>query len=127
VLPLNDLPFAKASIKQKSACLLFFQKTKHKICYFPDFVYLSLKFPGFMKKLLIVIPLLLLTSCTSVREQQGTDPVILLKHPQPLKIFTAGRWNENYTILTLVDAQNIYFTVMVKRNDSLKVGAIYTP
>jgi len=80
-----------------------------------------------MKKLLMVIPWLVLTCCTTVREQQTPDTAIIQKHTQPFKIFGTGRWNEDYTILTLVDAKNIYFTVTVKRNDSLKVGAIYNP
>jgi hypothetical protein len=80
-----------------------------------------------MKKILIVTPLLVLACCSTVREQQAPDIAILQKYTQPFKIFGVGRWNENYTILTLVDAQNSYFTVTVKRNDSLKVGAIYNP
>jgi outer membrane biogenesis lipoprotein LolB len=81
-----------------------------------------------MKKTLIAISCLLFACCTSVRtEQQATDAAVIQKHPQPLKIFSIGRWNEDYTILTLIDANNTYFTVTVKKNDNLKADSIYNP
>jgi hypothetical protein len=77
-----------------------------------------------MKKLLI--PIVCLVGCVSVRMPLATDAALIRSHPQPVTIFKIGRWNDDYSVLTLIDANNRYFTVTVKRNDSLKVGSVYS-
>lgn len=61
----------------------------------------------------------------------STKPVIdnsaqFSGHPKPYKVFSIGYWQPGYTIITLTDAQNIYFTIKAPKNDTLKVGDIYT-
>lgn len=79
-----------------------------------------------MKKLLRVIIAASLCSfgCSA------TKPVIdnsaqFNTHPKPYKVFSIGYWQPGYSVLTLTDAQNAYFTIKILKNDSLKIGGVY--
>ncbi len=52
---------------------------------------------------------------------------VLVEHAAPIKIFGIGRYGANSIILTLIDAQNRYFTIEAKADTSLKIGSVYHP
>jgi hypothetical protein len=49
----------------------------------------------------------------------------LAKHTAPFRIFGIGGYSSHVSVLTLADAQNRYFTVIVARDTGLKTGMIY--
>ncbi len=62
----------------------------------------------------------------STQKSIATDPSVIQAHSQPVKIFGIGYWRPGYMILTLLDAKKEYFTIIIKRNDSLKKNDIYS-
>jgi hypothetical protein len=76
-----------------------------------------------MKKALPFL-LLLATACST---QKGAvdNQRVLRAHRAPLKISNIGYWGQNYSVLTILDANNKYFTIRTLRNDSVKVGDVY--
>jgi hypothetical protein len=77
-----------------------------------------------MKKLPLFFCLLLF-ACSS-QKQVVTDAAVFSKYLAPYHVFSIGRWNDNYTIYTLIDSHNTYFTVKGNKNNSLKKGDVYT-
>jgi hypothetical protein len=55
------------------------------------------------------------------------NSIALKDHQKPYKIFSIGYWKPGYSIITLRDARQEYFTIKTPKNDSLKVGDIYYP
>lgn len=78
-----------------------------------------------MKKLPLFFCLLLL-ACSS-QKQTVTDLTDINSHPKPYRIYSVGKWNAAYQVLTLTDANDKYFTVKTNYNPSLKKGEIYQP
>jgi hypothetical protein len=78
-----------------------------------------------MKKLPVVF-ILFLWSC-SAPKQIVADHSVLDKHEPPYYIFAVGAWNSDYSILTLTDNHNSYFTIKTSYNSSLKRGDVYKP
>jgi hypothetical protein len=74
-----------------------------------------------------LIFILLFLSCTAPRQMVESNPADFNKHPRPYHIFYVGIWNSSYSVLTLVDADNDYFTARVPYNSALKKGDTYTP
>jgi hypothetical protein len=73
---------------------------------------------------IILIACFLPLGCAT-RQEVVTDPSVFQSHPKPYKIFGIGYWSPGYMILTLIDANNQYFTIKANRDDKLKVGALY--
>jgi len=65
----------------------------------------------------------LMAGCASQRRE--IDDLELLRHTTPIKIFGVGYWRKGFTVLTLVDANKQYFTIIRQSNDSLKIGLVY--
>lgn len=78
-----------------------------------------------MKKLPLFFCLLLL-ACSS-QKQVVNDTKSFSRYTPPYHIYTIGKWDPNFIILTLVDANNTYFTVKENYNAALKRGDIYNP
>lgn len=78
-----------------------------------------------MKKLPLFFCLLLF-ACSS-QKQVASDTISFSKYSMPYHIYSIGKWNSEYMILTLVDAHNAYFTIRTSYNAALKRGAIYNP
>lgn len=76
-----------------------------------------------MKK---VIPflLILLPACSTTRNAPNNSQ-ILAEHVPPLKIFGVGHYSSNSIILTLIDANNQYFTVEAPVDTNYKIGKAY--
>jgi len=79
-----------------------------------------------MKKLPLFFIMFLL-SCAAPKATIVAPKTNFNSHPQPYHIFTIGKWNSDYVVLTLIDARNTYFSVRVANDPSFKKGAIYTP
>ncbi len=77
-----------------------------------------------MKKLLPLV-LILLSSCAVIKPAAPDNRVVLEEHVAPIKIFGIGRYAANSIILTLVDAQNKYFTIEAPVDTNLKIGNVY--
>ncbi|PAW95180.1 hypothetical protein CKK33_17410 [Mucilaginibacter sp. MD40] len=71
-----------------------------------------------------ILLLLFLFSCTASKPVIDNLQIIA-KHPKPIKVFGIGNWKPGYSVLTLIDANNQYFVITTKQNDTLKRGAIY--
>lgn len=71
-----------------------------------------------------ILLLLFLFSCTASKPLIDNSQ-ILTKHPKPIRVFGIGNWKPGYSVLTLIDANNQYFVITTKQNDTLKRGAIY--
>lgn len=71
-----------------------------------------------------ILLLLFLFSCTASKPLIDNSK-ILTKHPKPIRVFGIGNWKPGYSVLTLIDANNQYFVITTKQNDTLKRGAIY--
>lgn len=78
---------------------------------------------AFMKKALPFL-LLLLSACVSQRPAINNFDV-LKAHTAPLKVSNIGYWDQHFSVLTLLDAKNQYFTIRTARNDSVKIGDVY--
>jgi hypothetical protein len=48
-------------------------------------------------------------------------------HPQPYRIYSIGKWDQQYSIYTLIDARNKFFTIKADYNKVLKKGDVYIP
>ena len=78
-----------------------------------------------MKKLAPFL-LLLLSSCATIKPDNLPDNrQVLIEHASPIKIFGIGRYGANSLVLTLVDAQNRYFTIEAPADTTLKIGSVY--
>jgi hypothetical protein len=78
-----------------------------------------------MKKLPLFF-CLLIVACTA-QKQIANDVTQFSKYPAPYHVYSVGKWNADYMIYTLTDANNKYFTVKANYNPSLKKGDVYTP
>jgi hypothetical protein len=78
-----------------------------------------------MKKLPLGFCLLLL-ACSPQKEIVNNASV-LTTHPQPYHVYSIGKWNKQYSIYTLIDARNKYFTIKADHNNVLKKGDVYMP
>ncbi|MES2375763.1 MAG: hypothetical protein V4553_04260 [Bacteroidota bacterium] len=78
-----------------------------------------------MKKLPLFFCLLLF-ACSS-QKQTAVYATDISKYIEPYHIFLVGKWDSNYSIFTLVDAHDTYFTIKGNYNASLKRGDVYKP
>jgi len=78
-----------------------------------------------MKKLPLVFCLLLFTC--SAPKQIINNTASFNIHPKPYHVFAVGKWNNDYVVLTLTDAQNTYFNIKADYNALLKKGDVYKP
>ncbi|EHQ29403.1 hypothetical protein [Mucilaginibacter paludis] len=69
--------------------------------------------------------LLSLSACTATKSTLDSSNQAIKSHAQPVKIFGIGSYSSKSIVLTLVDAENKYFTVEVPKIPSLKVGDVY--
>ncbi|MDB5031915.1 hypothetical protein [Mucilaginibacter sp.] len=78
-----------------------------------------------MKKIPLFFSFLLFSCAAPKKIVTSTNTTSQYK--QPYHVFAVGQWNPEYVILTLIDADDTYFTVKAIYNASLKKGAVYTP
>lgn len=69
---------------------------------------------------------LLLAACSSKKELVNNENA-LLKYQQPYRVYLIGKWNQQYSIFTLIDARDNFFTVRGSNNTALKKGDVYVP
>ena len=69
---------------------------------------------------------LLLAACSS-QKVMVNDASAFNTHPQPYRIYSIGKWNQQYSIYTLIDARDKYFTIKADSNSMLKKGDVYIP
>jgi hypothetical protein len=83
-----------------------------------------------MKKTLLVLSAIALNiavvGCSTSRPVI-INSEILKSHQAPYKVFGLGNWSQGYSIITLTDANNQYFTIKAINVDLLKVGDEYKP
>ena len=79
-----------------------------------------------MKKPPLFFCSLLLFACSSKKEVVNNQKKFD-KHPQPYHVSSIGKWNNEYAIYTLVDARDIYFTIMAPTGKASKKGDVYIP
>lgn len=77
-----------------------------------------------MKKTLPFL-FLSLSACSSTKSIPVNNDKILQAHSKPVTIFGIGNYRQNSIILTLVDAQNQYFTLEAPKTGNFKVGNVY--
>jgi hypothetical protein len=68
----------------------------------------------------------LLMACSASR-QVVNNTTIYNKHPEPYYVYSVGRWNSDYVILTLIDSRNQFFDVKTGYTSTLKKGDVYKP
>ncbi|MDB5004051.1 MAG: hypothetical protein JWQ34_2276 [Mucilaginibacter sp.] len=78
-----------------------------------------------MKKLPLVF-CLLFGACAAPKQIVNNN-TSFHNHPAPYHVFSVGKWNNDYIILTLIDAQNTYFNIKTNYNALLKRGDVYKP
>jgi hypothetical protein len=78
-----------------------------------------------MKKLPLVFCLLFF-GC-STKKEAINNTAVFSRYSQPYHVFSIGKWNGEYMIYTLTDANNAYFIVKGNYSASVKRGDIYTP
>jgi hypothetical protein len=75
-------------------------------------------------KNLVWLCCLLLAGCAAPKAQLN-ETSALHGHPQPFTIFGIGYLNKSYMVLTLTDAAHQYVTIIIPKDESLKVGQEY--
>ncbi len=78
-----------------------------------------------MKKLPLFFCLLFIACDTPKQLVNNND--VFHTHPEPYHVYAVGKWNSDYIILTLTDAQNVYFNVKTDYKAALKKGDLYKP
>jgi hypothetical protein len=66
----------------------------------------------------------LIYACSPQKQLVDNTPTTS-SYQQPYHVYTIGKWDGNYKIYTLIDAQNKYFTVKGNQSTSLKKGDVY--
>jgi hypothetical protein len=81
-----------------------------------------------MKKVLLLLPVIamLFWGC-GINKPIVTNNTELNNYKQPFKVFGIGNWRPGYSILTLTDASQQYFTIKTPETTSLKIGDVYQP
>lgn len=64
-----------------------------------------------------LLAIVILFSQCSTNKAIGTN-TDLASHPQPLKVFSVGTWQPGVVVVTFIDANDEYFTVLKSANDS---------
>lgn len=76
-----------------------------------------------------VLPVLLVASTClfscAVNKPVIDNSVQFNDHLRPYRIYSIGNWQPGYSVITLIDAKNDYFTIKAIKNDSLKIGDSY--
>jgi hypothetical protein len=93
-------------------------------------MYTNTQFKLAMKKLflwfLLLFPACSVNKTTVVADHVDADRAAqLTSYTQPFKVFSVGRWSNQYMILTLTDANNKYVVVKTPRDTALKIGSVY--
>ncbi|MFD2146394.1 hypothetical protein [Mucilaginibacter antarcticus] len=49
------------------------------------------------------------------------------QYQQPYHVYAVGKWNTQFSVYTLIDADDKYFTVKANSNNAIKKGDVYVP